>query len=87
LVIVKPGTNKIRARVTYDGGTANTAIDVSTNDNGGGSSGEIEITTSQGTALTVGSPITIIATANNGSTVTFWVDNDEGDWKWIGRWW
>lgn len=34
--IVKPGTNKIRARVTYSGGTADTAIDVSTNDNGGG---------------------------------------------------
>lgn len=33
----------------------------------------------------MGSPITITATANNNSNVTFWVDNDEGIWKWIGN--
>jgi len=41
---------------------------------------------SEGTELTAGNPITITAnvTANNANNVTFWVDNDEGDWKWVG---
>jgi len=42
---------------------------------------------SQNATLTQGNPITISANVMVGdvSNVTFWVDNDEGDWKWIGH--